>query len=82
MGRDPPCSLLQEGRYAARVSPAYWAITILEVLRSGIVLVESSTGATDVNVYRTCTRTALPGLLSGSHDTFTSTGNPTALLLT
>ncbi len=50
VGLDPPCSLLQEGRYPARVSPAYWAITILEELLSRIVLVESNTGATDVNV--------------------------------
>ena len=66
----------------AGVAPAHWTITMLEVLCNGIVPRDSSTGATDLNVYCTCTLTVLPGFLLGVHVVVTVTFIPIALLWT
>src|SRR5438552_3942940 len=57
-------------------------ITILALLVRLMRRGTSGKGATGVKTLVTCTATVLPGLLSGFHVTWTSTGTPTVLLWT
>src|SRR5437867_8555670 len=83
--RYGPCSgserIMRSLQISGQGALAQWTMTMNEVLLMGIVLKDSIRGSKDVNVYRTCTRTVLPGALLGSHDTSTATFcSPTALL--